>query len=55
MGSECDRCGLEDPDCQCRLSEIVYRVDWLEEELDKLTNVVKAISDHIRSQDEWRV
>lgn len=50
--SECDRCGLEDPECHCYLYEIADRVERLEEELDKLTNVVKAMSDHIRKQDE---
>ena len=44
----CDKCGLDDPDCQCWLSELDERVIRLEEELDKLTDVVKAISDCIK-------
>lgn len=52
MSSECDRCGLEDPECHCYLHEVAQRVERLEEELDKLTDVVKAISDHVRGKDE---
>lgn len=43
--NECDKCGLEDPECHCYLYEVEERVSRLEEELDKLTDVVKAISD----------
>lgn len=53
--SECDRCGLEDPDCHCYLHEVAQRVERLEEELDKLTDVVKAISDHVRGKDVGRM
>jgi hypothetical protein len=46
--SECDTCGLEDPECHCYLYELSERVDRLEEELDKLTHVVKAMSEYIQ-------
>ena len=43
----CDRCGLDDPDCQCHVWELVKRVDTLEEELDNLTMIVEKISSYI--------
>ncbi len=45
--NECDKCGLEDPECHCYLYEVEERVSILEEELDKLKNVVKSMSDHL--------
>lgn len=50
MIADCDRCGLEDPECQCYLHEIAKRVEALEEGLDKLTFVVEAISNHIKEK-----
>jgi hypothetical protein len=52
MSSECDRCGLEDHECHCYLLEIADRVERLEEGLDLLTDVVKAISDHLLGKNE---
>lgn len=46
--SECDTCGLDDSECYCELYNLSERVDTLEEELDKLTNVIKAMSDYIK-------
>ena len=42
--SECDKYGFEDPYCNCYLHEIEERVTFLEEELDKITNVLMKIS-----------
>lgn len=50
--SECDKCGLEDPECHCQLYELSERVDDLEEAVDQLTRLVKLMSDYIRSKDE---
>jgi hypothetical protein len=46
--SECEKCGLEDPDCHCYLYEIEDRVSLLEEGLDQLTEVVKKISEFLK-------
>jgi hypothetical protein len=46
--SGCDRCGLEDPECDCYLYELEKRVGRLEEELDKLTDIINTMSDRIR-------
>ena len=54
MSDECDNCGLTDPECQCYLHELEDRIIALEEGLDQLTEVVKAMSDYIRQdKDEW--
>ncbi len=50
--SDCDTCGQEGAECHCYLHEIVERVSKLEEELDKLTNIVKFISEYLRKRDE---
>jgi len=33
MSCECDRCGLEDPDCQCYVIYLEARISSLEERL----------------------
>lgn len=48
--SECDRCGLEDPDCQCYMYELENRICLLEYSMEKLTGVVEAMSDFIRKE-----
>ncbi len=34
MSGECDKCGLEDPECHCYLHEIEERVTAIENKLD---------------------
>lgn len=46
----CDRCGLEDGiTCLCYVSELEKRIEFLEEELDKLTDVVNVLSRHTKN------
>lgn len=51
----CDQCGLDDPDCQCWLSELSTQVkvlstqvQFLTEELYNLTHVVDKMSQCIK-------
>lgn len=51
----CDRCGLEPTDfCQCYEYELETRIIFLEEELDKLTEVVNKITDYIKKEKDVR-
>lgn len=44
----CDRCHVEfSAPCSCQVYDLEERVSFLEEELDKLTLIVKAISSHV--------
>ena len=52
MGSECDRCGQEDPDCHCELYELRNRVDKLEEVIGKLAFVVFELEADIKTLQE---
>jgi hypothetical protein len=45
--NDCDRCGLSDADCTCYLNELEERINFLEEEMDSLTTIVKKIHDYI--------
>lgn len=47
---ECDKCGLNDIECQCYVHELEERISSLEESLDQLTYIVKSISDYIRNE-----
>lgn len=47
---QCDKCGLTDPECHCYVYELEDRIIALEEGLDQLTEVVKAISDYVREE-----
>lgn len=49
MSSECDRCGLEDPDCHCELYELRKRVDALEEILEKIIFMVFEIKSLVKN------
>ena len=54
MLSGCDRCGLCDNECTCYVNELEERISFLEEEMDKLTMIVKKIHDFISEvDDEW--
>ena len=50
MSSECDKCGLENTECNCYLCELEERVSFLEESLDELRDVVIKII--MRDKDE---
>lgn len=54
MGSDCDRCGLYDSDCTCYMTELEERINFLEEEMDKLTTIVKKIHDYITEAEDER-
>ncbi len=47
MSNDCDICGLSDTDCTCYVLELEERISFLEEEMDKLTTIVKKIHDYI--------
>ena len=51
MSNECDRCGLDNYECTCYMTELEDRIDFLEEEVDKLTTIVKKIHDYITEAD----
>lgn len=53
MSDNCDKCGLDDSDCMCYIFKLEDRIETLEEELDKLTQVVKKMSDYVRLEDKW--
>jgi len=56
MSNDCDKCGLSDHDCICYMQELEERISFLEEEMDKLTTVVKTIHDYIiEAKDEQRL
>lgn len=42
--NECDRCGQEDPYCQCELYELRKRVDKLQEVQGKLEEVLGKLA-----------
>lgn len=46
----CEKCGLIEPECQCYVYELEDHIIALEEGLDQLTEVVKAISDYVREE-----
>ncbi len=49
MSNDCDSCGLDlITECSCYSQELEERIARLEEEFDKLTMVVKKISDYIQ-------
>lgn len=52
MSGECDTCGLSDPECHCYLHELERRVEFLEDGLDQLTEIVKNISEYLKSHDD---
>ncbi len=43
MSGECDKCGLDDPECNCYMHELADRIEILEDCLERLNNVVKSI------------
>ncbi len=47
--NECDRCGQDDPDCQCALRELRIKVDRIEEVLGKLAFVVFELEAAIKA------
>lgn len=47
--SDCDKCGLEDNDCRCYIRDLEKRIEFLEEELDKLTFIVEKIHETLLS------
>lgn len=49
--SECDKCGLKDPECHCYLYELEERISFLEENMDQLTDIVNSMNDYIREKD----
>ncbi len=51
----CDKCGLSDPDCTCYVQELEERISYLEEEMDKLTTVVKKMHEYIMEAEDERI
>lgn len=49
---ECDTCGLQDTHCTCYVHELHNRITFVEEELDRLTDIVEKISKHIKTDEE---
>jgi len=43
MSCECDRCGLEEPDCQCYVIYLEERISSLEERLDVLQQGIESL------------
>lgn len=50
MSEDCDLCGQDISECHCYIHELEERICILEDSLDDLTNVVKAISDYVRKE-----
>lgn len=50
MSGDCGNCGQDASECHCYIHELEERICILEEGLDNLTNVVKAISGYIRKE-----
>ena len=54
--NECDKCGLSDIGCTCYLNELEQRINFLEEEMDNLTLIVKKVHDYIvEAEDVWKL
>lgn len=51
MSGECDLCGVSDYECKCYLYEMDKRIDFLAGELERLTYVVKEISEYIVAEE----
>ncbi len=52
MSNDCDMCGSDMELCQCLVYELAKRVDFLSDELDKLTEVVNKIHDYIMEAED---
>ena len=50
--SECDRCGLSDPDCQCHVWELEERISFLEKTIRQRENASLKIPEYIPTFEE---
>jgi hypothetical protein len=48
MSNECDKCGIEYDFCRCHVKEFEERISFLEDEMEKLTNVVDKMNNFIK-------
>lgn len=55
MSGDCDKYKLKDVKGPSNLNELEERIVLLEEELDKLTNIVKCMSDYMLEKREKEV